>query len=97
MSGAGGSGGFGLKGAPSRCVILTNMVGPSEVDDMLEAETKQECSKVRLRAVDDSCAAAAAAAAAALAVGFGLLIERAFEARWCCNGDGQGRSISSSC
>ena len=56
------------------------MVGPSEVDDMLEAETKQECSKVRLRAVDDSCDAAAAAAAAALAVGFGLLIERAFEA-----------------
>lgn len=45
---SGGSGGFGLKGAPSRCVLLTNMVGPGEVDDMLEAETKQECSKVLL-------------------------------------------------
>ncbi len=31
-----------------RCVLLTNMVGPHEVDDMLEAETKQECSKVVL-------------------------------------------------
>jgi splicing factor 45 len=30
---------------PTRVVLLTNMVGPGEVDDDLEPETKEECSK----------------------------------------------------
>ncbi|EKX35439.1 hypothetical protein GUITHDRAFT_155487 [Guillardia theta CCMP2712] len=36
---------LGQLGAPSRCVLLTNMVGAGEVDERLEEETKQECSK----------------------------------------------------
>ncbi|KAL1420721.1 hypothetical protein MTO96_004458 [Rhipicephalus appendiculatus] len=30
---------------PSKVVLLRNMVGPGEVDDDLEPETKEECSK----------------------------------------------------
>jgi hypothetical protein len=29
----------------SRVILLTNMVGPGEVDDMLQEETAEECSK----------------------------------------------------
>lgn len=31
--------------SPTRVVLLTNMVGPGEVDDDLEPETKEECGK----------------------------------------------------
>lgn len=30
---------------PSHVILLTNMVGPGEVDDMLQEETADECSK----------------------------------------------------
>lgn len=30
---------------PSQVILLTNMVGPGEVDDMLQEETAEECSK----------------------------------------------------
>lgn len=30
---------------PSPVILLTNMVGPGEVDDMLQEETADECSK----------------------------------------------------
>eukprot|EP00960_Hanusia_phi_P060575 764546-Hanusia_phi.AAC.3 len=36
---------LGQLGAPSRCVLLTNMVGAGEADKQLEEETKLECSK----------------------------------------------------
>jgi splicing factor 45 len=29
----------------SQVILLTNMVGPGEVDDMLQEETADECSK----------------------------------------------------
>jgi len=33
-------------GSPaSRCIVLHNMVGPGEVDEMLEAEVQSECEK----------------------------------------------------
>lgn len=32
-------------GKPSPVILLTNMVGPGEVDDMLQEETADECSK----------------------------------------------------
>jgi splicing factor 45 len=30
---------------PSQVILLTNMVGPGEVDDILQEETAEECSK----------------------------------------------------
>lgn len=33
------------KEIPSQVILLTNMVGPGEVDDMLQEETAEECSK----------------------------------------------------
>ncbi|KAK4519260.1 uncharacterized protein ATC70_009492 [Mucor velutinosus] len=34
-----------IKEIPSQVILLTNMVGPGEVDDMLQEETAEECSK----------------------------------------------------
>jgi len=34
-----------IKGNPSKVILLTNMVGPGEVDDDLQTETAGECSK----------------------------------------------------
>lgn len=34
-----------FKGAPSPVILLTNMVGPGEVDDALQEETAAECEK----------------------------------------------------
>lgn len=34
-----------FKGTPSSVVLLTNMVGPGEVDDTLQEETASECEK----------------------------------------------------
>ncbi|KAI8644439.1 hypothetical protein BD408DRAFT_430607 [Parasitella parasitica] len=33
------------KDTPSQVILLTNMVGPGQVDDMLQEETAEECSK----------------------------------------------------
>ncbi|KAK9058017.1 hypothetical protein SSX86_022857 [Deinandra increscens subsp. villosa] len=37
--------GVSINGQPTRVVLLRNMVGPGEVDDDLEAEVAEECSK----------------------------------------------------
>ncbi|KAK1425611.1 hypothetical protein QVD17_20965 [Tagetes erecta] len=42
---ASGSVGVSINGVPTRVVLLRNMVGPGEVDDDLEAEVAEECSK----------------------------------------------------
>ncbi|KAK1425614.1 hypothetical protein QVD17_20968 [Tagetes erecta] len=42
---AGGSVGVSINGVPTSVVLLRNMVGPGEVDDDLEAEVAEECSK----------------------------------------------------
>lgn len=34
-----------IKEKASKTILLTNMVGPGEVDDMLQEETAEECSK----------------------------------------------------
>lgn len=36
---------FEMMEKPSPVILLTNMVGPGEVDDMLQEETADECSK----------------------------------------------------